>query len=504
MIFTALRRVYLLPILFLIFSSPCLAQEEYLPYPGIIHIHSNVSSGVYSLRRLVSLAQDKGIKILVFTDTYLSRWEYGLPVFSNIFKISREEQSVVKYGVKRYLEDLKKIKEEFPDMVILEGIDVTPFYWWSGSPLKKNLSLYDGERHLLVVGLKKYQDYTRLPVVGNRYILPQLKDISPLLISISLIISGIFLFKKRKILGLALNAAGILFLFHLFPFSSSQYNPYFGYKNYLPYQDLINYVHKKGGLVFWAHPESESPFVRQFATVNFYTPSYTESLTETSGYAGFGVSMIPGTSHNLILAQGEWDNVLTNYCAGKRSQPVWAMGEVVYHGPGPIDSFQNIFFLPKLSYDSVYEALRRGRFYIRYYSENNINISLSDFHIEDSPGAKKIALMGDEIEIKGKPRLHIKGNYIISPPEDLRIQIIRDGQIIKEFEFTPLEKAHPIRENSLTGFSNEGVFDLEFQDDSKEVSQGKSYYRLNFFVGETGDMSDKIILVTNPIFIEIK
>ncbi len=500
MIFTAIRWVYLLPILFLIFTSPCLAQEEYLPYPGIIHIHSDVSSGVYPLRRLVSLAQDKGIKILVFTDTYLARWEYGLPIFSNIFKFSIEQESVVKYGVKRYLEDLRKIKEEFPDMVILEGVEVTPFYWWSGSPLKKNLSLYDWERQFLAVGLKKYQDYTRLPVVGNRYILPQLKDIPPLLIPIALIISGIFLLKKkqRKLLGLALNAVGILFLFQLFPFSSSQYNPYFGYKNYLPYQDLINYVDKKGGLVFWSQPEvtEQTSEGRRFLSINFYTASYPESLILTSGYTGFGVNMALGT--HIILTQGEWDNVLIGYCEGKRSQPVWVIGEVAYHDTGPIDSTQNIFFLPELSYESVYEALRRGRLYVRYYLENNINISLSDFHIEDPQNKDKFAFMGDEIEIKGKPLLRIKGNYIINPPQDLRIEIIRDGQIIKEFEFTPLEKTHPIRENSLTGFSNEGVFDLEFQDDSLETSSRKSYYRLNFFAGE------KIILVTNPIFVKTK
>ncbi len=515
MIPTAIRKAYFLCTFFLISFSLCFAQEEPLspqfikargrPYPGIIHIHSIVSGGVYPLRRLVSLAQDKGIKILVFTDSFLMRWEYGLPVFSNIFKISREERSVVRYGVKHYLEDLKKIKEEFPDTVILEGVEVTPFYWWSGSLFKKNLSLYDIERHLLVVGLEKYQDYTRLPVLGNRYISPQLKDIPPLLIPIALIISGIFLLKKkqRKFLGLALNAAGILFLLNLFPFSASRYNPYHGPKNFPPYQDLINYVDKKGGLVFWPYPESASE-AKKFATINFYTPSCTESLRATSGYAGFGVSMIPGTSHNLILAAGEWDKVLMGYCEGKRRQPVWAIGEAVYHGPGPIDSIQDIFFLPELTDKSVYEALRRGKLYVRYYSENNINISLHDFHIEEPQNKGKFAFMGDEIEIKGKPRLHIKGNYIINPPQDLRIQIIRDGQIIKEFKLTPPEKADPIREDSLAGFSNEKVFDLEFQDDSLQVLHKKSYYRLNFFAGDTGDASDRILLVTNPIFVELR
>jgi hypothetical protein len=147
-----------------------------------------------------------------------------------------------------------------------------------------------------------------------------------------------------------------------------------------------------------------------------------------------------------------------------------------------MDNIQNIFFLPEFNVESVRYALGHGKLYVRYYSEN-IDISLNDFYIEDSQkqAEDKFAFMGDEIETGGKPCLHIKGSYIIIPPEDLKIEIIRDGKIIKEFEF-----------------SNEGVFDLEFQDGSLPVFHRKSYYRLNFFVGS------KIILVTNPIFVEIK
>lgn len=141
---------------------------------------------------------------------------------------------------------------------------------------------------------------------------------------------------------------------------------------------------------------------------------------------------------------------------------------------------QNIFFLPKFKPESVYDALKSGKLYIRYYSEDNINISLSDFYIEDSQDASgKSACIGEEFKIKGKPRLGIKGNYKISLPEVLRIEIIRNGEIIKKLEF-----------------SNEGVFDLVFQDDYPPLLSRKSYYRLNFFAG------DKIILVTNPIFVE--
>lgn len=471
MIFTFLRRAFLLPILFLILSSLCLAQEESLPYPGIYHIHSNISNQEenYPLRKIVSLAQDRGIKILIFTDTLLRRWEYGLPIFSNIFKISIQQDAVVKSGIKSYLRDLKKIKDEFPDMLILEGVEVTPFYWWSGNPFKKGLTLNDGNKHLLVVGLKNYQDYAHLPVVCNRYFLPQLKDLPPLLISMTLVILGILFLRKKKqrqFLGLALNIAGILFFLNFFPFSASRYNPYSGPKKFLPYQELINYVCKKGGLAFWAHPEvTELVSAGKFATINFYTPSYPEALMLTSGYTGFGVNISPGTNHDLILAGGAWDKVLKSYCEGKRNQPVWAIGEADYRGRGRIDSLQNIFFLHKFKPELAYEALRRGRLYVRYYLENKIDVSLSDFHIEDSQNtAGEFAFMGEEIRIKGRPRLHIKGNYAIYPSEDLSLEIIRNGEIIKELKL-----------------SEGGIFDLEFQDDSLGALDKKIYYRLNFF-----------------------
>jgi len=487
LIFATRLRACLFITLFLIPSPLCLAQEESLLYPGVIHIHSSISDGQTGnpLRKLAILAKDQEIKILAFSDTFLRRFEFGLPIFSNIFKVSMENPSVVKYGIKNYLQDLKKVKEEFPDMVILEGVEVMPFYWWKGGLFKKNLLLNDCSRHLLVIGLKGYQDYAYLPVISNRYFFPRLKDIPSLLIVLSLIISGILLLKKtkqRKSLGVILNIAGVLFLLNIFPFSASRFNAYHGDKGFRPYQDLINYVRKKGGLVFWAHPEIiESTSSGKFVNINFYTPSYPESLFLTSGYTGFGVDMSPGASHRLILAGREWDSVLASYCEGKRNEPVWVIGETDYHGGGKIGMIQNIFFLPEFNQEALYYALGKGRFYIRYYAKNRIDISLRDFHIEDSKTSGRFAFFGEETKIGGSPRLVIKGNYLINPPEDLKIEVIRNGKVIQEFKF-----------------SNEGVFDLEFQDDSLQALRRRNYYRLNFFTG------DKVILVTNPIFFEIK
>ncbi len=497
----AIRRTYLLSAFFLILSSPCFAKGESLsPYPGIIHIHSNITEeGVYPFRKIITLAKDKGIKILVFTDTFLKRWEYGPPFLSNIFKISIQQRCIVEYGIKNYLRDLEEIRDEFPDMVILAGAQVSPFYWWSGSILKKNLSMNGWNKDFLVIGLKSYSDYARLPVVCNRYFLPQLKDTLPLLIPIALIIFGVFLLRKSKtgvgsirsdpgskIPGWALTILGILFLFNAFPFSASRFDPYHGQKAFLPYQDLINYVNKKSGLVFWAHPMiAEDASSMKFLRINLYTPAYPEALVETTGYTGFGAGIPGSASDNPILAAGGvWDNVLRDYCLGKRNQPAWAIGEAEYTSGSGIDSVQNIFFLSKLNSQSVYEALKKGRLYVRSYSENNINISLSDFHIEDSRDKDTLgfkAFMGDKIQITGRPRLFIKGNFTNNPAGDLKVEVIRDGKVIREFEFTPLEKA----------------FNLEFLDDFPQAIGEKSYFRLVFFA------DNRIILVTNPIFVEL-
>lgn len=493
-----LRIMYLQILLAGICFSCALAQDKLSAYPAVIHIHSTISGADYPPRRIISLARDKGIRILVFTDSLLRRWEYGLPGASNIFRFSAEEDSISSYGIKRYLNDFKEIKDEFPDMLILGGAEVAPFYWWSGSLFKKNLSLNDWSRHLLVIGLKKEQDYRHLPVVGNKYFFPRLKDMSSLLIAAILIIPGILFLKsaltgtrkQKKALGFLISAAGILFLLNTIPFSASRYSPSHRQKQYLPYQDLIEYVTKKNALVFWAHPQvtEETSWGRYAKTVNFSTLKYPEALTLTNGYAGFGV----GAKNDLILPGEEWDTVLNSYCAGRRKQPAWVIAEADYRGRGEIDSIQNMIFLSVFKEESVYEALRAGRLYVRYYSKDKYDILLDDFHIADSSadssGRRSLtgssgesAFIAGEITIKNKPRLFIRGTLGATPPEELRVEVIRNGRDIKEFKLAAAR-----------------VFNLEFEDNSPEITNRMNYYRLNFFIG------NNIVLATNPIFVRIK
>ncbi len=40
------------------------------------------------------------------------------------------------------------------------------------------------------------------------------------------------------------------------PFKSSRFDPYHGDQGEAPFQDVIDYARSRGGMVFWAHPES--------------------------------------------------------------------------------------------------------------------------------------------------------------------------------------------------------------------------------------------------------
>ncbi|KKT00327.1 MAG: hypothetical protein UV78_C0079G0006 [Parcubacteria group bacterium GW2011_GWA2_43_17] len=136
------------------------------------------------------------------------------------------------------------------------------------------------------------------------------------------------------------------------------------------------------------------------------------------------------------------------------------IAEADYRAGARIDSIQNMIFLSAFKEESVYEALRAGRLYIRYYSENKCDILLDDFHIADSSGEN--AFIAGEITMSGKPRLFIRGTAKLNPPQELRVEVIRNGRSIKEIALSAPQ-----------------AFDLEFEDDSLEITDRKNYYRLN-------------------------
>lgn len=54
------------------------ADDEFMHVPAAVHISSTVSDGKHSIPEIIEIAKENGIKVIIFTDHDLVKWEYGL------------------------------------------------------------------------------------------------------------------------------------------------------------------------------------------------------------------------------------------------------------------------------------------------------------------------------------------------------------------------------------------------------------------------------------------
>ena len=118
-------------------------------------------------KEIVLTAKRKGISVVALTDKASARWEYGLWPLSNLLKKTVTNNSILGYGARRYLDEIKELEAEFPQMIILPGLDAAPFYYWSGSYRNGDLTINNWHKHLIAIGLFDESDYKNVPVIGN-------------------------------------------------------------------------------------------------------------------------------------------------------------------------------------------------------------------------------------------------------------------------------------------------------------------------------------------------
>jgi len=180
--------------------------DEYLQVPGLIDLRTDFSDGAHSLEYLIKLAKRRGLNVLFINDHDRKALEYGIRPFQNILRKKVEEPSINKGGPGNYLNMIKSTSKKYPDMILIPGAESAPFYYWKGSYFRKNLTVCDWERHLLVVGFEKPEDYKQLPILHNgystRYILSSL-SISYFFLLVPLLLS-LFMIKGRKLVSNAI------------------------------------------------------------------------------------------------------------------------------------------------------------------------------------------------------------------------------------------------------------------------------------------------------------
>ncbi|MFN3476311.1 MAG: hypothetical protein ACK4Z6_01975, partial [Candidatus Methylomirabilales bacterium] len=348
-------------LLFALFLTVFLQGEvawAFLQVKAAFHVHSTFSTGALSLEEILEEARREGIGTVILTDNLLLRFEYGLFPLRGLIKKVVEKPSVLKTGIERYLQAVEAAQVRFPDVILIPGIEVVPYYYFTGSPFKGDLTLWDAQKNLLIVGLFRPEDYKRIPAIGNGcWMLDvrcwRVRDPNPLLkmaLGIVAMGGGILLLRMRREQKVQLKhftlkvqkryrlpgwiALGLGVLLVAEAFTTPELNPSRGNLGIEPYQRIIDFARARGGFVFWSFPEARDLHRETFGplgTVTVRTEPYPEALLQSQGYTGFGA--VYQDTVTVTEPGQEWDQLLLEYMEGRRGRPVWGIGELGYHGP---------------------------------------------------------------------------------------------------------------------------------------------------------------------------
>lgn len=403
--------------------------------PAAVHAYSNFSSGGQSISQIAEIAKDQNVRVVIMTDHLSERYEYGFGMIKKVM----EWPSIQKIGLQQYLNEIKKVNENHPDLLFIDGAAVIPFYYWSGNPWQKNLVLNDRAVDISVLGLREAEKYKNLPTVQNKRLLA---------------------------------------------------DPYKRPASKEPYQKFIDAAAEAGGLVIWSHPNTEEKIVsRNFLwgiDLILHTAPYRDALVSTTNYNAFGVvsvelSQIMNPDFETALTPGaEWDRILRQYCRGTKTKPVWAIGESGFNGKAGgiqnLDSILNMVMAPEKSQEAVLNALSAGNFYVIIPNTHQKRLVLGEYAVLDRTSGQKAA-SGETLRSEGVPILRLNAKFSDASSETLRIVVLRNGSMIQN-----LTKTVP--------------FTLDYED-WENTNPGKSYYRVIAYSEETPAR-----LLTNPIFVE--
>ncbi len=403
--------------------TPLAGAAEPVPYSemiAVVHLHTSLVDGASSPGRMARLASAAGIDALVITDHFVQRISYGPVSLRPLLQFSWSRPSILSSGAGAYLAALEAARTEAPGIVIVPGVEVTPYARWHETPFSREFRLEGWHRHLLVIGIDDPSVLTALPVTGNPaggdYTARSLLALLPLAVVAA---SARFLIPRARLarrasswsplkgarpmaVGLA-GGVALFLLFIAFPFRVERYPAAGDEAGLAPYRDLIAWVREQGGVSIWAHPEAEAD-KEGFPGIGMFTTSYA-GLIESAPADGFGA--LPEGVKTLLPAGGVWDRSLEEGLRGPRPGAPFALAESDEHGVArDIDfgALQTVFLVRDRSRDGMMEALRSGRFYGRWTPNGEPPLRLAAFRIEADG---RSALSGGSLDATGPVAIHL-------------------------------------------------------------------------------------------------
>jgi hypothetical protein len=471
------------------FGMRAQASEERQQLLATVHVHSAASTGELTVEALAERAEQLGLDVLILTDNFSLRYEYGLWPLPGLLKQQVRFPSVLEYGIERYLDEIAAVQSRHPKLIILPGVEVAPYYYWTGSIVGRTLTMHNAQRNLLVLGLTKPDDYRSLPASGNTwsYSFDWRSAVNGM--PILLAIPAFWLWRPRRLgtdrrslrraIACVLIVLAVALLVNAWPLSQPAFSSYDDRLEYRPYQALIDDVRTKGGLVFWSMTEARDFHeygAGPLGTVTIKTEPHPESLLHTTGYTGFGGLYQDGRTN---IKPGElWDRLLQLPTNEQRPIPVM-IGELAFHGlkdaGKDLHRLITALWVKERTAAGVLEALQSGHSYAVGDGDHHVQLRMGEFRVVCQGGAKS-ASVGDRLDPGGARDLMVRLSVtaVDRGRHPVKVRVIRSGQVLAQlFGETP--------------------FRVDWPDTNVPIAE-----RMNYRVEITGSGE----LLSNPIFVE--
>ena len=431
-----------------------------LRIPAVVHSHSSWSTGDQSLEQLVDLARRRGVETIFLTENLFQRFEYGLPPLRGLLRYRVEYPSVLEKGPEEFLSAVSAVNARQKQVLLIPGVEVIPHFYWSGSLLNGTLTMHDGQKNILALGLMRPADYREIPATGNphteRWGWQSLLLVSPVLL---LIVSGwLFTQKRRRVvrlerfqlvetrrpIGLALTVTGIglALLANNYPFRVSPISHHDAHAGLQPFQAVIDHIGARGGLAVWSLPEARDDQTVQVAgfTAAIKTDPYPDDLLHTHGFVAFGGVYEDTTS--FTRPGGDWDHLLLDFLGGRRKSPAWAIGEAAYHHEGQagkrFGEVQTVILSEGKDSASLIQAFRAGRMYaLRRSGESGLALERFQVGVSGRPPVLSGGQLALPADARPEVQIAVTGNR--PAPMQIAARLIRNGSVVHAVEgHTPL------------------------------------------------------------------
>ncbi len=389
----------------------------------LLDVRSNHSDGAHSMDMLATLALKRGIDTLVFGEHDRYTIRFGLDPLAQWVGVSMEHPSLYETGLEAFFDDLKRVRNKYPQLHIMAATESTPGYYWSGIPFK-DLSLHEAERHIIALGVERQEQIEALPSYDLRNIKGSFMFSLSIWFFAIFILIMILLRRRKRSVALLLAASFIAFL-----------STWLLQKKVDPDVDFINTAREQGLFTIWTHPGTLSGVREGPMGVQLNTPPYNQRVFEAPTADAFAA--VYGDTDDNTLPGGVWDRFMMDYMLGYRLQPIWGVSAGDYHEEGQANEYLGNFPMDVWSdgegSEAVMHALRAGH-NTSWFMLKGINLKMAALFLEDQDGVR--LLPGDKKTVSQQVKLHAaisewiaegeKGSEI----ESLKGEWIVDGRVV--------------------------------------------------------------------------